>query len=76
MIPYHQAKGTVLIGSCVFFLFFLKFDIDLVFEYQKGGEPRLRVRPAHYLAHTPLPQRMDGGGGRLLFFVCFCPGAK
>lgn len=39
------------------------------------GEPRLRAHPTHYLAHTPLPQRMEGGGC-LLFFVCFCPEAK
>jgi hypothetical protein len=26
------------------------------------GEPRLRAHPTHYLAHTPLPQRMEGGG--------------
>jgi hypothetical protein len=40
-----------------------------------GEEPRLRAHPTHYLAHTPLPQRMEGGG-YLLFFVCFCPEAK
>jgi hypothetical protein len=39
------------------------------------GDPRMRALPSPYLAHTPLPQRMEGGGC-LLFFVCFCPEAK